>query len=357
MSKIVYYLGAGASYGESRTIIQHPGSSEADEILINSGLPIVNEIASRLRSFHKYVNGINTTVENNEIEIWRLKFIEVNKELEDTKQELLKDIAWLHNETIKHATIDTFAKKLYLSGKTSDYKRLEKVLCLYLVWEQLDHRGDQRYDTFLASVLTENGLQLPKEISVISWNYDSQFEMAYSNYTNDQLFVYDKFGAAQRLPDYGRIFKVNGSASFRETPTPLEIVAGELDKGVALLWYYNHCEIQVDINGFEQIRPRLSFAWEQGKQANENMMKAIEETVSDAEVLVVIGYSFPFFNRSVDREIFGFMDQLETIYIQDPSANEIKQNVQNVMSDIQKAQKVEVITKTNYSQFFLPPEL
>lgn len=357
MSKIVYYLGAGASYGESRTIIQHPGSSDADEILIKSGLPIVNEIASRLRSFHKYVDGINTTVENNEIEIWGLRFIDANNALDYSKQELLKDIVWLHNETIRHATIDTFAKKLYLSGNKRDYKRLEKVLCLYLVWEQLDHRGDQRYDTFLASVLTENKLQLPQEISVISWNYDSQFEMAYSNYSNNRLFVYDKFGAAQRLPDYGRIFKVNGSASFRGTPTPLEIVSGKLDKGVALLWYYNHCEIQVDIKEFEQIRPRLSFAWEQGEQTNENMLKAIEETVSEVEVLVVVGYSFPFFNRSVDREIFGFMDQLETVYIQDPSAGEIRQNIQNVMSDIQKAQKVEVITKTNCSQFFLPPEL
>ncbi len=357
MSKIIYYIGAGASYGENRVVLQSNGLNSVDEIIINVGLPIISEIASRLRTFHKYVDGINTTVENNEIEIWGLRFTDANNALAYSKQELLKDIAWLHNETIRHATIDTFAKKLYLSGNNKDYERLEKVLCLYLVWEQIDHRGDQRYDTFLASVLTENGLQLPQEISVISWNYDSQFEMAYSNYSNNRLFVYDKFGAAQRLPDHGRIFKVNGSASFRGTPTPLEIVSGKLNKGVALLWYYNHCEVQVDVKGFEQIRPRLSFAWEQGEQTNENMLKAIEETVSDAEVLVVIGYSFPFFNRNVDREIFGYMDRLETIYIQDPYAEEIKQNIQNVMSDIQKAQRVAVITKTNCGQFFLPPEL
>lgn len=357
MSKIVYYFGAGASYGENRTILHPSGLNSVDEIIINAGLPIVSEIASRLRTFHKYVDGINTSVENNVIEIWGIRFTGVKKELEDTKQELLKDIAWLHNETIKHATIDTFAKKLYLSGKTSDYKRLEKVLCLYLVWEQLDHRGDQRYDTFLASVLTEKGLQLPSEISVVSWNYDSQFEIAYSNYSDNRLFVFDKFGDVQDLPNCGRIFKVNGSASFRGMPTPLEIGAEKIDEGVALLWYYNQCDAQIDIDGFEQIHPRLSFAWEQGEQTNENMLKAIEETVSDAEVLVVVGYSFPFFNRSVDRDIFGFMNQLETIYIQDPSAGEISQNIQNVMSDLQKAQNVRIITKANCNQFFLPPEL
>ena len=357
MSKIVYYIGAGASYGENRTVLHSSGLSSVDEIIINAGLPIVSEIASRLRTFHKYVDGIITSVENNVIEIWGLRFTEVNKVLEDTKQELLKDIAWLHNETIKHATIDTFAKKLYLSGKTSDYKRLEKVLCLYLVWEQLDHRGDQRYDTFLASVLTENGLQLPGEISVVSWNYDSQFEIAYDNYSKNRLFVYDKFGDVQDLPNCGRIFKVNGSASFRGMPTPLEIGAGKIDKGVALLWYFNQCDAQIDLDGFEQIHPRLSFAWEQGEHANENMMKAIQKTVSDTETLVVIGYSFPFFNRTVDREIFNYMDHLNTIYIQDPSASEISQNIQNVMSDLQKAQNVRIITKANCNQFFLPPEL
>lgn len=357
MSKIIYYIGAGASYGEKRTVLHPSGLNSVDEIIINAGLPIVSEIVSRLRTFHKYVDGINTSVENNEIEIWGLRFTEVNKELEDSKQKLLEDIAWLHNETIKHATIDTFAKKLYLSGKTSDYKRLGKVLCLYLVWEQLDHRSDQRYDTFLASVLTENELQLPREISVVSWNYDSQFEIAYSNYSNNGLFVFDKFGDVQDLPNCGRIFKVNGSASFRGMPTPLEIGAGKIDKGVALLWYYNHCDVHVDIKGFDQIRPRLSFAWEQGEMANEKMMKAIQKTVSDAETLVVIGYSFPFFNRSVDRGIFNYMDHLNTIYIQDPSAGEISQNILNVMTDLQKAQNVRIITKANCIQFFLPPEL
>jgi hypothetical protein len=357
MSKIIYYIGAGASYGESRVVLHPSGLNNVDEIIINAGLPIVSEIASRLRTFHKYVDGINTLVENNVLELWGVRFGDANNALEYSKQELLKDITWLHNETFKHATIDTFAKKLYLSGNKKDYKRLEKVLCLYLVWEQLDHRGDQRYDTFLASVLTENELQLPKDISVISWNYDSQFEMAYSNYSDKHLFVFDKLGNLQELPNCGRIFKVNGSASLRTTPTPLEIIAEKVDKGTALLWYYNHCDVHVDIEGFEQIRPRLSFAWEQDELSNDSMMKAIEETVIDAEVLVVIGYSFPFFNRSVDRKIFDYMNGLDTIYIQDPFADEIKQNIQNVMSDFQKAQRVKIVTKTNCNQFFLPPEL
>lgn len=355
MSKIVYYLGAGASYGEPRNYFNEtPSGRRRIEIL--SGLPVINEIVDRLISFREYINSILIPQDKSDFQIWGMKFQNAKNELFNAKTSLLEDIVWLHNETIRHATIDTFAKKLYLSNNLKDFHRLEKTLCLFLVWEQLDHRSDQRYDTFLASVLTETELQLPKDISVVSWNYDSQFELTYHNYSNNHLFVYDKFSNIKTLPDCGRIFKVNGSASFRETPTPLEIISETEDKGLALLWYYRQTEIHVDKEGFEQIRPRLSFAWEQVVE-NDNMMNAINDTVQDAEALVVIGYSFPFFNRSIDREIFGYMNQLETIYIQDPFAGDIKQNIQNVMSDLQKAQKINIITNTNCGQFFLPPEL
>lgn len=355
MSRVVYYLGAGASYGEPRDYFNNLSQGRT-EVFIKSGLPVVNEITDRLVSFQEYVNGM-VVPNKSYFEIWNISVQSTKDAIELIKQELLNDITWLHNESLKHATVDTLAKKLYLVGNMKDFKRLEKVLCLYLVWEQLDHRGDQRYDTFLASVLTKDKLQLPKDISVISWNYDSQFEMAYLNYSNKQLFVFDKYSEVDVLPDCGRIFKVNGSASFRARPTVLEMLSEQKDKGMALLMYYSHCSIQVDLAGFEQIQPRLSFAWDQEDRVNVSMMNAVKDTVSDAKALVVIGYSFPFYNRSVDREIFSYMDGLETIYIQDPAADEIRQNIQNVLSDIQKVQSVEVLTKTNCSQFFLPPEL
>ena len=53
MSKIVYYIRVGASYGENRTVLHSSGLNSVDEIIINASLPIVSEIASRLRTFHK----------------------------------------------------------------------------------------------------------------------------------------------------------------------------------------------------------------------------------------------------------------------------------------------------------------
>jgi hypothetical protein len=84
--------------------------------------------------------------------------------------------------------------------------------------------------------------------------------------------------------------------------------------------------------------------------------------VGEAETLVVIGYTFPFFNRETDRRVFEQMPNLSQIYIQDPNADNIIKNIIPVMSDHQKeTNKLRIgngiETITNVDQFFLPPEL
>jgi hypothetical protein len=49
-------------------------------------------------------------------------------------------------------------------------------------------------------------------------------------------------------------------------------------------------------------------------------MESLLKTTQDTEQVVVIGYSFPFFNRQTDREIFGSMANLTKIYVQDMMA-------------------------------------
>ena len=92
---------------------------------------------------------------------------------------MLEDIDSLIEGIKQHATIDTYARKLYLTGNKRDFEKLKRVLCAFFIWEQLDKKADIRYDTFLANILEEKTLDLPSEISIISWNYDSQIEIAY----------------------------------------------------------------------------------------------------------------------------------------------------------------------------------
>ena len=80
--------------------------------------------------------------------------------------------------------------------------------------------------------------------------------------------------------------------------------------------------------------------------------------ISDARILVIIGYTFPFFNREIDREIFSNMPNLEKIYVQDPNADKVKVSLKSILP----VDKFSVLVKDenlifDITNFFLPPEL
>ena len=80
--------------------------------------------------------------------------------------------------------------------------------------------------------------------------------------------------------------------------------------------------------------------------------------ILDTRVLVIIGYTFPFFNREIDREIFLNMPNLEQIYIQDPCAESVKDSLYSVLTDKQRERiytSIKLIKST--TNFFLPHEL
>lgn len=315
MAKIVYLLGAGASFGlrNQQNIIE--------------GLPIVSEIPQRLEYvIHELENLDEPHLDHDNVAI------------DHMHKALLQDLTWLKNESANHATIDTFAKKLWLTHKTEEYVKLKKLLAIYFIIEQVINIPDSRYDTFLANILTPE-LTIPSEISIITWNYDNQFEIAYKVYS-DATYQLNM----QNL----KIFKLNGSATFegmefqmseicgRETPHKL---TQQLLKKLLKLYYIG--------------KTNLSFAWENDTQFNNISQLAI--SVQDANTLVVIGYTFPFFNRAIDRKLMSYMRNLQTIYIQDPNAMQIRDNIIPVIPESLKTYKIE--SKINVQQFYLPAEL
>ena len=68
----------------------------------------------------------------------------------------------------------------------------------------------------------------------------------------------------------------------------------------------------------------LSFAWEDEaisskKIFHEQRLPVAREIASQTQILVIIGYSFPFFNRDIDKVIMNtMMPSLQKIYVQDP---------------------------------------
>lgn len=346
MSKVVYLLGAGASYGKRHeTFYRTPqGRQATGRYAIDEGLPIVNEINAE----------ITTLIED-------LKKSDNNYESSDNKVGLLiKDLIWLRNESSRHMTVDTFAKKLFLQKDSLSFDRLKKTLSSFFILEQLKYPADKRYDAFLANILSYPGKTIPNDITILTWNYDSQFEIAYRefNSTNQPSASYWK-GVRKQLGikdshdselDSGKIFKLNGTAIFDyfHSFSLLGESCGEDFK--------NSIAPIAEVHSQFDPKNHLYFAWESSPSSQ--YFKELYQHISSADTLVVIGYTFPYFNRVIYRAIFDAMGAIKTIYIQDPYAERIHQNIGPVLSvNHTTINKAKIFELKDVDQFYLPAEL
>ena len=221
---------------------------------------------------------------------------------------------------------------------------------------QLVSKTDQRYDTFLANILQNETLFIPNGISVISWNYDSQFEMAYRNYSKTgNLPIYDKNAHIdyQDSGNCGKIFKVNGSANFDDF-CMVDYISKhrDVDSVIQLIEYYDNLGADTSAFGY-QFTSRLSYAWETSERQRQ-MFDMLQKVTSDTTTVVVIGYSFPYFNRQIDRKIFAAMPYLKTVYIQDPNPEAIEPSLRAVL---QNESATKIVYQKDCTQFYLPREL
>lgn len=355
MSKIIYYIGAGASYGNKNKRELLDEGTEDERLLVHEGLPVVNEIAKSLVAFQESVRNVDIIA--SKFYTFMDKYKTIGTDVNCIRSRLLEDIKELHKAAKEHSTIDTYAKKLYLTKQVRQLEKLKNVLATFFIWIQLESKTDQRYDTFLANILQMDNLSLPLNISVISWNYDSQFELAYKNYSNNNLPIYDKLGenSMQNNQNSGVIFKLNGSANFGDF-NMVDYILNHRERDVhplvQLIEYYGHLEADTTELGFD-FHSHLSFAWESTKRQKE-MITTINQITSDTEAVVVIGYSFPYFNREIDRAIFSKVPTLKTIYIQDPNPESVEPSLRAVLDE---NRNVKIEYQKDCTQFYLPREL
>lgn len=91
----------------------------------------------------------------------------------------------------------------------------------------------------------------------------------------------------------------------------------------------------------------MSYAWE--KDGYEKMKGDIVKRIIDTEELVVIGYSFPYVNNSVDTFIVENMRNLQKVIIQDPNPDAIKERISTMTNSIYM---VEYLPK-QWKQFYI----
>ncbi|MES0491251.1 MAG: hypothetical protein ABUK01_14750 [Leptospirales bacterium] len=264
----------------------------------------------------------------------------ISRQLNDIEKEFITSLKWLEKECGNNTSIDTYAKKLYHQGDFDRYNRLKATLSCYFMIEQARLRVDQRYDNFFASILeNESGsAKLPPDINIISWNYDSQLERSYSSFLKDaaENILGEQISVSMQLiprkdekmeidRDKFSIVKINGSAEahsinnsdfhdYDKFPYFKEVNQEVIDK--VMEWYNQY------INRKDKpISTLIHFAWETDDPYPRKMKDQLLKVTGKTTTLIVIGYSFPFFNRGIDKLYLENMKNLRRVYIQVPEAD------------------------------------
>ncbi len=296
--KTTYYLGAGASF---------------------NALPLAANLQEDILEFLDFFNPYKGSSQG--------PTIKFSKELYERYLNTLKGIE-------AYPTVDTFARALHESKSRFEIQSLGELISLYFILKQfgltrllkdsgmkistkhsefLNGAFDKRYLSLLSKVYSDG--QLNPNLSIISWNYDCQVEIAMSKYL--RLNYYDIWSTINMYPN-------NGRANFIPTNKSHRIV--KLN-GSAGLWNSTHNSginklqdnIDIDVlikhaNANKNLSSTVAYAWD-NSDLQKNAISIANNIMRETENLVIIGYSFPDFNWELDYTVFK-NTSVKRIYVQ-----------------------------------------
>jgi hypothetical protein len=218
------------------------------------------------------------------------------------------------------------AAKYYLEiNDWHNYGLLKMLLSYYFetVQNQPDKRGtgfegmnlDSRVVPFLTTISSKG--KLPPAVKIISWNYDKQIEMGAKK-------LHPSTGQANDFSTNFNVWPFVASANSKEEKDYFLLHLN----GICGHYYSERTlagEDLVELDCKSDKETLLSFAWEDDDSFSKRTftMRRIElatKMIENTTILVVIGYSFPFFNRNIDAELFKIIKPtLKKIYFQDPN--------------------------------------
>lgn len=350
--KITYYLGAGASYN-SIPILNSQGYSIVD---------VARVILDKLNSQHF-------------LEDERLSVLYQNKKL----TRIAKNLENFGRKAQEYGSIDIYARRLYLLDERNELENLKFCLSIYFdLWEEFCYLGrrigdtdplfpqinhpsfskiDKRYFSLLSVLLDKSQFdpKLNESVSFVSWNYDLQLEMTYRSFMKDNCSSLEQINTDFKF--------MNDSVSIERS----DVVHLNGFRGVFKhkKKFYSNVEKTDDLTiedyllgliendrQFRMPSPSykdcIKYAWEADSSSLEKAKKIMSETV----ILVIIGYSFPSFNRKIDSELikeFESTGYYKIIY-QDPNAN------QDIIDSLFSNPKDVKVERETPLQFHIPPE-
>lgn len=333
--KITYYLGAGASF--------HALPIWGDQAI--SMMEVAREVLKKIENRRKGYNKPG------------------NNPSYDFLYPFFKKLEYFGLRAQEYGSIDIYAKKLFLNKDNGKLNELKSCVSVYFdLWEsgllQCSNtesnkysKIDKRYLSLLSVLLTssEKGILFNSKVSFISWNYDLQVESAFesflnqkkssitdlvSNLNNERNTIIHLNGHRGVLSDNGENFDTVNKGSYSSIDQYLDKLFQRKEQFV----YKDDCFIG-----------NINYGWEM-----DSAKKAeAKEVMAQTDILVIIGYSFPAFNRQIDQELISEFEKnsnYKKVVYQDPKANEdIVKNLFHPSTEVH-------LEKLNTSQFYIPHE-
>lgn len=342
MRKITYLLGAGASC---------------------NALPIAKDYFCENEKKIK-VQGLSTAMRNWASYLKEDKNIFRDAGNSEFPEYYSSKFAELADRSDEFNTVDTYAKFLSINSP-HHLDELKKQLSMFFLIEQYANKKfDQRYLVFLTNILQEK--KFPKNIKIITWNYDFQMQMAAGYFQKEDCsYPVDVTRKNEPLiryyPEVGKNHKGHLDSDY--SMVHLNSIAGHYNRNGVFYNNLIYWDLNKDVNTIVDdifktnvhADQFMKFAWENGAKESK-AVKIATEIIKDTDILIIVGYSFPFFNREIDNELFEVLirrDELK-IYYQNPSLDgSFLKNQFRLPKSI--ADRIDHVK--NIDQFYVPFEL
>jgi hypothetical protein len=317
--KVTYLLGAGASY---------------------KAIPIIGELNNAFEELKKLYN----------LFLPDERFPECIKDKKLFESHMTTGA---YNSKI-YGTIDTFAKKLALTNNEDLVKMKGALSLFFTLWQEINKNElsqrevisslkpkveqvpymdiDDRYFGLLTNYLEKKGdkVVLNDDVNFITWNYDAQLELTTAFILEKPIgTILEEFKVYPYVKENPRIVHLNGLAGIYRDQKENKMKhlyrdnfenARNTEKLLKeKLFFMSATEESTTENS-----DYFSYAWE-NDPTSIGAIKNAQMILKETDYLIVIGYSFPTFNDSVDKELFDVLKKSNTfkkLYYQDPNANE-----------------------------------
>lgn len=283
------------------------------------------------------------------------------------------------NKAVEFGSIDIYARRLSLLKRYSELNDLKFCLSIYFdLWELFSFKNykigntqlnfsqiDKRYYSLLSILLEPKNdftPKIPDNVKFCTWNYDLQLELAFSSFlktsTNNLKTINEHIPFSDPINTYNFngekidniVYHFNGHRGiFISDQKAHENIDGSHKDD---FWKYLK-RLKSNFVHFRDISYTscIKYSWEEDEIQKEKWKNIFRNT----DILIVIGYSFPAFNRRIDTELFRSLSpNIYQIVYQDPNASI---NMIKILNQNLKEENIKILdNSTDLKNFYIPNE-